>query len=185
MHRKIVFVKVESSVHWSRRYYFYKRLKLKFYWDLKEQSTKRYPVYTRYPKKLVQYGRVRIEIKHLYLCFIAEINYKYSWFNSYAPYKIYKIRIQMFYLFIQTFKLLPSYLEYTCYFSINRNNSLFLFPFSMISPTIQHFFSLITILLISIKQCTHYTPYFYTRRSGGCTTTHFRILTYNYFHTNG
>jgi len=35
----------------------------------------------------------------------------------------------MFYLFIQTFKLLASYLEYTCYFSINRNNSLFLFPF--------------------------------------------------------
>ena len=90
MHRKIVFVKVESSVHWSRRYYFYKRLKLNFYWDPKEQSTKRYPVYTRYPKKLVQYGRVRIEIKHK----------------------------------------IPSYLEYTCYFSINRNNSLFLFPFS-------------------------------------------------------
>ena len=121
MHRKIVFVKVESSVieisksvHWSRRYYLYKRLKLKLYWDPKEQSTKRHPVYIRYPKKLVQYGRVRIEIKHLYPCFIAEINYKYSfwcvfsWFNSYAPelvtifYYRDKIRIQMFYFFIQT-----------------------------------------------------------------------------------
>ena len=52
---------------------------MKFYWDPREQSTKRHPVNIRFPTThtLVQHigevRRVRIEIKHLYLCFIAEI----------------------------------------------------------------------------------------------------------------
>jgi len=61
MHRKLVFVKVESSVieisksnHWSRRCY---AISLIGVWN-----------------EMV-YGRFSIEIKHLYPCFIAEINY--------------------------------------------------------------------------------------------------------------
>ena len=73
-HRKIVLVKVESSVTrtiWKRSF--------NFYWDPKQQSTRRHPVNISFPKNycntLERYGRVRIKIKHLYPCFIAFINY--------------------------------------------------------------------------------------------------------------
>ena len=53
MHRKLVFVKVESSIiEISESVH---RSEMKFYWDPKEQSTKRHPVNIRFPKKLVQH----------------------------------------------------------------------------------------------------------------------------------
>ena len=75
MHRKLVLVKMESSVieisenvHWSRRcyYIFYKRLKWSFPKTLVQHIT------------LERYGRVRIEVKLLYPCFIAVIKHGYE-----------------------------------------------------------------------------------------------------------
>ena len=61
VHRNIVFVKVDfsvietsESVHWSRRCYTISLISVWnkiFYWDLKEQSTKRHHVNIRFPKK--------------------------------------------------------------------------------------------------------------------------------------
>jgi len=57
MHRQVVFVKVDpsvieisESVHWFRRCYAISFISvwMKFYWDPKEQSTKRHPVNIRF-----------------------------------------------------------------------------------------------------------------------------------------
>ena len=52
---------------------------MKFYWDPKEQSTKRHPVNIRFTKKTSKrYKCVRIETKNLYPWFNAVINHGYS-----------------------------------------------------------------------------------------------------------
>ena len=82
---------------------------MKFYWDTKEQSTKQHPVNIRF--------RVRIEIKHLYPCFITEINYGYSfWYKRTRDlihthqtrthiYYCDKTQIQMFYFLNQKHRI--------------------------------------------------------------------------------
>jgi len=89
MRRKIVFVKVESSVieisesvHWSRHCY---ALSFISVWNEillwsqgtvnKSASCQNKISKTNCASHWRSHGRVRIEIKHLYPCFIAEINY--------------------------------------------------------------------------------------------------------------
>ena len=90
-HRKIVFVKVESgvieiyeNVHWSRRCY---AISLMCIWNeilLGSQRTVNQTTscqHTHSKNKcstLERYGWVRIKIKHMFSCFITEINYAYS-----------------------------------------------------------------------------------------------------------
>ena len=99
MHRKINFVKVESSiiemsesVHWSRRCYtisFISVWKEDLMWPqgtVNQTTSMILSTYVIQKNPLVQHigevCRVRIEIKHMYPCFIAEINDGYSFLRT-------------------------------------------------------------------------------------------------------
>ena len=94
MHRKINIVKVESSViemsesvHWSRRCYTISFISVLGSQGTVNQTTSMIlSTYVIQKKPLVQHigevRRVRIEIKHMYPCFIAEINDGYSFLRT-------------------------------------------------------------------------------------------------------
>ena len=95
-HRRIVLVEssvieISESVHWSRRCYaicftsVWNEIVLGSHRTVNQTTSCQHTHSKKFQcSTLEKYDRVRIEIKHMYPCFIAEINYGYSWFNSYA-----------------------------------------------------------------------------------------------------